>query len=277
MRGNRNFFVMKPEYFKSLVSAYLDGVLSPDQKAELEDLMRGSQEHRAEFWRLSQFHEQLRSAGETEDFWKTADSGMSDQLESVFWLGWFRNPVAAAIGGFVLCLISTSSLRAYVNRSWAGVRPLPLMNGGFEARDRIGSGSPYAVGVWSGDFSRICGPENGVLPFEGKKMLRILRADNVRSEPGGTHNLGQVLQVIDLRPFRKELKGGGAEVVLSARFASAVYDPRFQFFLRAVSFSGPMDFDQFSWNFSIFWGENDSRHTFQYTFVECRIVISRFF
>ena len=74
--------------------------------------------------------------------------------------------------------------------------------------------------MWSGDFCRIVGAEQGIAPKQGKKMLRFLRSDNEQTETGAVTYVGEAAQVMDLRPFHAEIANGAAAVELSAWFQS---------------------------------------------------------
>jgi hypothetical protein len=238
---------MNAEYFKTLVHAYLDGALSPIQKVELEDALRESAACRLEFWKQTEIHGRLRSAAENEALWQEIDQVPEKPVALRRGKSWLRNPIVAAAAGFALSLVCTSTVRAYMSQWGSKVRQLPLVNGGFETRSEVGAGSPLQIGVWSGDYSRMTGPENGVTPFRGSGMLRFERADSAVSEPGARHNIGEILQIIDLRAFQKELAGGKGQVEISARFASGVEGPGYYFSLRAVSFKGPIQLAAEAW------------------------------
>jgi hypothetical protein len=247
MHGDSDLFLMNPKHFNTLVHAYLDGTLSPLQKLELEQALRDSVEHRAQFWKQTEFHGQLRGVAESEALWRGLEQASEIQMVSSRSRSWFRNPLAAAAAGFVLCLFCTSSVRAYMGQWVSKVRPLPVVNGGFEGSSEIGISVPKAVGVWSGDFSCVTGAENGVTPYQGGKMLRFVRADNEVSDPGATHHIGEVLQIIDLRPFQADLARGKAQIEISARFAAGTQDSGYYFSLRAISFRGPINWAAEAW------------------------------
>jgi hypothetical protein len=238
---------MNADHFKTLVHGYLDGVLSPLEKVELEDALRESVKWRAEFWKQTDLHGRLRTVAEDEGLWRKLEQGWTPPVVSGRLRGWFRNPMAAALAGFLLCLVCTSSVRAYMGQWVSKVRPLPLVNSGFETQSEIGVSVPIRLGEWSGDFSRITGPENGITPYQGGKMIRFVRADNPNSNPTITYNVSEVMQVIDLRPFQAELATGKAELELSAWFASGSPDPGYFFMLRAASFCGPLEWAPEVW------------------------------
>ncbi len=248
MHGDSDLFLMNPEHFNTLLHAYLDGTLSPLQKLELEQALRDSVEHRAQFWKQTELHGQLRGVSENEALWRGLEQASEIQMVSSRSRSWFCNPLAAAAAGFVLCLFCTSSVRAYMGQWVSKVRPLPMANGGFEEQTKIEDGVPTVVGVWSGDYSRVVGAENGVTPYQGGKMLRFVRANNELSDPRATRNVGEIHQIIDLRPFHADLATGKAQVEISARFAAGTQDSGYYFSLQAISFQGPIEWAVEAWN-----------------------------
>ena len=132
---------------------------------------------------------------------------------TVFW----RPPVAAA-AGLVLGLCSASLLFAYVTPQAVvtASRLLALVDGGFEGQpDRIPSGFPSQIGVWSGD-------EAAVVPGNlkaGGRALRFERAQGDSAVPHGAADSCDVFQLVDLRSLRAKGDGPGDAVLeLSADF-----------------------------------------------------------
>jgi hypothetical protein len=124
-------------------------------------------------------------------------------------------------------------------QEWSNV--LPLMDASFESSEQVSAhGIPTQAGAWSGDFSRIVEAENGVTPFDGKKMLRYLRSDHLFSSKSGPSYVGEVAQVIDLRPLREKLSGSEQLVEVSARFNSIAFaaDVTYEFNVKAAAFRG---------------------------------------
>jgi hypothetical protein len=132
----------------------------------------------------------------------------------------FRAPVFAgmALGG-----LSASAVWAYAVPRFAelAVKLLPLANPGFEAAATIPpEGLPKVFGEWSGDYNTVVGAENGIAPREGDRMLRFLRADDVRTAPGSVSLSSEMWQIIDVAELRKTIGSGPATLEFSACFNS---------------------------------------------------------
>ena len=78
-------------------------------------------------------------------------------------------------------------------------------------------GIPLHPGAWGGDFSRITGREQGIVPKDGRHMLRFLRSD-FEGEVSQWSYRGNVFQVVDLRPWNDLFRDGRARVELTAGF-----------------------------------------------------------
>jgi len=76
------------------------------------------------------------------------------------------------------------------------------------------TGVPQQLNQWSGDFSELVGEQQGVKPAHGTKMIRILRSDYEGKISSKRNFQGDLMRVVDVRPFSREINGG--EVVLSA-------------------------------------------------------------
>ena len=71
-------------------------------------------------------------------------------------------------------------------------------------------------------------------------MLRFLRSDNERSSKNERSYVGEVAQVIDLRPLRAEFLGEEQLVEVSAQFDSIATSPgaKYEFNVKAAAFRG---------------------------------------
>ena len=136
---------------------------------------------------------------------------------TVFW-----RPLAAAAAGLVLGLCSASLLFAYASPQAVvtASRLLSLVDGGFEAQpDRVASGFPSQVGVWSGDAAAVV----PVVPNVGGRALRFERAQGDPAVPYSAADSCDVFQLVDLRSLRtKGDAPGDAMLELAADF----YDNR---------------------------------------------------
>ena len=76
------------------------------------------------------------------------------------------------------------------------------------------TGVPQQLNQWSGDFSEFVGEQQGVKPAHGTKMARVLRSDFEGKISSKRNFQGDLMRVVDVRPFSREINGG--EVVMSA-------------------------------------------------------------
>jgi hypothetical protein len=76
------------------------------------------------------------------------------------------------------------------------------------------TGVPQQLNQWSGDFSELVGEQQGIKPAHGTKMIRMLRADFEGKSVTKLNTYGDLMKIVDVRPFTRETNGG--EVVFSA-------------------------------------------------------------
>lgn len=180
------------------------------------------------------------------------------------WLTW--RPLAAAAAGLVFGMGCTTVVFAYSQPKTpppaiAGTpatpgistlpasHTLPLTDSDFESPQSIpAEGIPSRPAVWSGDFSRTVEAENGIIPRHGVRMLRFLRSDHNHSSPRERSFVGEVAQVIDLRPLRAGLGKTEYLLEMSAHFNAIAQAPagRYEFAVKAAAFRGdPADAPRF--------------------------------
>lgn len=196
-----------------LFNAALNGQLAASDQEQLTSVLKSSAEAR-QLWFLY-----------TDNECALADQRPAPKTRRRMgpsWLPW-RPVAAAAAAGLVLGMFCTSAVFAYARPkpTAAAARPLPLADADFEAGSTIStSGIPTRAGAWGGDFSRVVTAENGITPKQGRHMVRFLRSDHEQSPKNERSYVGEVAQVIDLRPLRAELAGGDRLVEVSAVFNS---------------------------------------------------------
>jgi hypothetical protein len=216
-----------------LFNAALNDQLSDTDKLELATLLKSSAEAR-QLWFV--YHDNECSLAEVKRpvEKKIRRPGLS----------WFSlHPLAGAAAGIVFGMLCTSVVFAYAKpRSPVAVsKPLPLVDADFESGSQVpAKGIPARAGVWSGDYSRVVTTENGITPKHGKRMLRILRSDNELSPKNERSYVGEVAQVIDLRPLRAEFSTDEQLVEVSAHFNSIAtpLGANYEFNVKAAAFRG---------------------------------------
>jgi hypothetical protein len=237
---------MNPERLRSLLSAYVDGALSASEKVELEHALRSSSAARTQFWEEARLHDQLRAVvGESTLPRTTAQMTAPARLEArkpSFLRALFRRPVPALAAGIVLSALCTSAVWAYAGQFLgAKTKSLTLLLTDFEKQPPVPPlGVPNHPNTWSGDYTALVGPENGVRPRSGMTMLRFLRADNALGQSGPIHYVAEAIHVVDLRSMKEHLRSGNAQIEIGAHFAAIAGDEdrKVRFLLKAATFTG---------------------------------------
>jgi len=134
------------------------------------------------------------------------------------WFAW--RPLTAAAAGLVIGMFCTSVVFAYVGPPFGKV--VLLLQESFESAPApLVTGVPSEPGRWSGDYSEIVLECEGVKPNDGTKMARLLRSDYEGRTVPRPSRQGDLMHVLDVRPFLAEAKGGDVVMTLSARFNAA--------------------------------------------------------
>lgn len=131
------------------------------------------------------------------------------------WLSW--RPLAAAAAGIVFGMFCTSMVFGFGARSVEKV--MSILKESFESGPKpLVTGVPPVPGQWSGDYSEIALEHEGVKPKDGNKMARLLRSDFEGRTVAMPSRQGDLMRVVDVRPFQREAKGGDVVLTLSALF-----------------------------------------------------------
>jgi hypothetical protein len=234
--------LMDQEHTKlcELIHACLDGLADEAQQAELSARLRQDPAARALYLELADLHAILII---DEGLWVapvSAEPAGPERGERQRWLGW--RSLAAAAAGLIIGMFGTSAVFGYVRpKALAGpATPLALADADFESNVSAGArGIPGKPGEWSGDYSRVVTAEQGVVPYHGRRMLRFLRSDNALSPPDQRSYVGEIAQVIDLRPLRGPASGHDRVLEVSAWFnAAAGQHGHHEFAVKAACFRG---------------------------------------
>jgi len=137
------------------------------------------------------------------------------------WLSW--RPLTAAAAGIVFGMLCTSVVFGFgVVRSLEKV--VSLLHESFESGPApLVTGMPQELNRWSGDYSEIVGKYEAVKPKDGTKMARVLRSDFEGKTSSRPSKQGDLMRVIDVRPFLREANGGEVVMTLSALFNAAPF------------------------------------------------------
>ncbi len=200
--------------------------LEPPEHAELNHLLRTQPEARthAAQWLFDDVSltEHLRLA-QVETLFMHEGDALGGNLERTAiksarfpWLQW--RPLTAAAAGLIIGLFSASLVFAMGTQRTIQ-HSLPLANASFEEDlNPAAEGVPVQFALWSGDFTAITEAQQGIIPKDGRRMLRFLRSDSSVSSGVDKAPAGNLYQVMDMRPFRRELANGQARVDWSAWF-----------------------------------------------------------
>ena len=127
------------------------------------------------------------------------------------WLAW--RPLTAVAAGILFGLFGASMVFGVGGR-WTE-KVTSLFRESFETGPAPSvTGVPQQLNQWSGDFSELVGEQQGIKPAHGTKMIRMLRADFEGKSVTKMNTYGDLMKIVDVRPFTRETNGG--EVVLSA-------------------------------------------------------------
>jgi hypothetical protein len=136
------------------------------------------------------------------------------------WLS--RRSLTTAAAGVVLGMLCTSMLFAYVAPSLRKVTP--LIQESFESGTALWTtGVPPEPEQWSGEYSESVPEHSGVKPAHGTRMIRVLRSDYEGRDVPRPSRQGDLMRVIDVRPFQRGATGGEAVITLSAMFNAAPF------------------------------------------------------
>ena len=129
------------------------------------------------------------------------------------WFAW--RPLTAMTAGVVFGLFGASVLLGFGLGGRRTEKVTSLFVESFESGPApLVTGVPQQLNQWSGDFSELVGEQQGVKPAHGTKMARVLRSDFEGKISSKRNFQGDLMRVVDVRPFSREINGG--EVVMSA-------------------------------------------------------------
>jgi len=113
-----------------------------------------------------------------------------------------------------------------------------VINDGFETQVDIGAGRPTDFGYWGGDYAQIVTANDGIVPFEGSRMLQFVYVSSLGKPASGVGCT--VWQLINTNDFSTEISSGNAIALLSARFNRVAGDAETdsEFFGSIVACSG---------------------------------------
>ncbi|CAN5769753.1 hypothetical protein BH11VER1_BH11VER1_10390 [soil metagenome] len=195
--------------YQTIIDRHLLGTITREESIELEAVLKASREAREIFRQSCNIDAALRHEAANPE---TSTSPATDKIKQV----WFSSRLTSAAAGLIFGVFCTSM-------AWAVVGPytyraVALLQESFESGPApLTSGLPVTVGQWSGDYTEVAGEQKGVNPASGVKMLRFLRGDYVgKPNPDGSY-ISDLYQLIDIRPYRQEIRDRDSLVHLSAK------------------------------------------------------------
>lgn len=200
-----------PEWHR-LFNAALNDQLSDAERAELAAVLKSSAEAR-QLWFLYQDNECSLAELKPRTQVKSPRTGFS-------WFSW--RPLTAAAAGIVFGMLCTTVVFGFGARSVEKV--ISLLQESFESGPApLVTGMPQELNLWSGDYSEIVETYEGVKPAQGTKMARVLRSDYDGKTSSKPSKQGDLMRVVDVRPFLREANGGEVVITLSALFNAAPF------------------------------------------------------
>ncbi|NBS05509.1 MAG: hypothetical protein EBS64_10055 [Verrucomicrobia bacterium] len=138
------------------------------------------------------------------------------------WFAW--RPLTAMTAGVVFGLFGASVLLGFGLGGRRTEKVTSLFVESFESGPApLVTGVPQQLNQWSGDFSELVGEQQGVRPVHGTKMIRILRSDYEGKISSKRNFQGDLMRVVDVRPFSREINGGEVVLSTSALFNAAPF------------------------------------------------------
>jgi len=232
------------ERFELLWTDFLEGDLDADGIADLQSLLAQHSHLQARATDLLQTHRLLGFAAQEERtsaelfarevlnrLPKASEAFVGAVIRKVRpappssprfpWLSW-RPLTAAAAVGIVFGMLCTSVVFGFGARSVEKV--VSLLQESFESGPPPQvTGAPSGPDRWSGDYSEIVTDFEGLKPKHGSKMASLLRSDYEGRTVPRPSRQGDLMRVLDVRPFLAEAKGGDVVLTLSAQFNAASF------------------------------------------------------
>jgi hypothetical protein len=192
-------------------------------RAELNTLLRENADARATMPRLMVDEQALISRFRDDSIvalLEPVQAAVSPLRTGRRWLAW--RPLTAAAAGLLIGLFSASMVFGF------GVRPLERVVSVFledfeNGATPLVTGMPRKLNQWSGDFSEIVGEQQGIKPKDGGRMVRLLRSDFEGKTSSKPSRQGDLMRVVDVRPFLREAGGGEVVITLSALLNAAPF------------------------------------------------------
>lgn len=204
----------------NLLNRYLDGPITEEELSSLEELLRNSEEARAELRSLATIDAkwQQLAAEDVSVLGHDEPAAASPERERVVWrFGWPSQIAAGLAAGLLVGLVGVGVVWA-VGSPKATARIFDIAHGNFESMPvgAIPKRFPVRFGEWCGN------PAEVIKEADGNQSLRFVATANVNQDPNGFASNCSVFQLVDLSALRQELAADQSQsqfsLNLSARF-----------------------------------------------------------
>ncbi len=194
-------------------------------RAELNMLLRDNPEARPIMARLMVDEEALISRLREDGIVELLEPAPTHKTAPRMRTRWFAwRPLTAMTAGVVFGLFGASVLFGFGPGGRRQEKVTSLLVESFESGPApLITGVPQQVNQWSGDFSELVGEQQGVKPAQGTKMARVLRSDFEGKVSSKRNFQGDLMRVVDVRPFSRQINGGEVLMSASALFNAAPF------------------------------------------------------
>jgi hypothetical protein len=196
---------------------------SPSARAELNMLLRENAEARLIMARLMVDEQALISRLREDGIVELLEPTRKPKTTPRIRTRWFaRRPIMAMSAGILLGLFGASVLFGFGVVGLSSEKAITLLQESFEGGPPpLVKGVPQQIDLWSGDFSELVSGQQGVKPAQGTKMIRVLRSDYEGKTSSKRNFQSDLMRVVDVRPFAREINGGEVVLSTSALFNAA--------------------------------------------------------
>jgi hypothetical protein len=192
-------------------------------RAELNILLRDIPEARPIMARLMVDEQTLISRLREDSIVELLEPSPTQKAAPKMQSRWFASRTLTAMSAGVFFGLFGASMVFGTGGRWTE-KVRPLFAESFESGPvPLVTGVPQQPNQWSGDFSELVGEQLGVKPAQGTKMIRVLSSDFEGKLASKRSFQGDLLRVVDVRAFMREIKNGEAVMSVSALFNAASF------------------------------------------------------
>ena len=193
--------------FLEKVMRFQDGCLSEDEIILLEEEMTDAPEKREAFTNTMLLSQSIN------DHMQMEPQVQSKTKKTIKFYPLFRSCAILALGAILG--VSSISVANALSKNTSPFEPFLSFFESFENEpEPLEQGIPLKAEVWGGDSTAHVKAEQGISPYKGHSMLRMLKADfPSKPNPGGY--VSEVYRWVDLNSVTQYLENDKAEVTLS--------------------------------------------------------------